>query len=208
MKSSVRILAHDDTADQLAYPIALMASYGIAATVHSADAAFAADLPDTVWLTLERRCVPTLALLASGWSTDIIGGLGNIAGPAMIRDVLAEVGLRTSVKAAQGSIEGYVWNGAFRASAIAGAPTDGAALIDGAQRACTELGVVRSYLRIDFDNIDAIVDLSPIPGDTAMIRRARLAGFCPLWTACCIATNAEPLMPLLDVGRVRDRILS
>jgi hypothetical protein len=208
MKSSVRILARDDAADRLSYPIALMASYGIAATVHSADTAFAADLPDTVWLTLERRCVPMLALLAGAWSTDVLGGLGNIADAAMMREVLADIGLPTSIEAAQGSIEGYFWNGAFRACAITGASADGAALIDGAQRACIALGVVRSYLRIDFDDLDAIVDLSPIPGDAAMIRRARLAGFCPLWTAFCIATNCDPLMPLLDAGRVRERTLS
>jgi hypothetical protein len=208
MKSSVRILARDDAADRLTYPIALMATYGIAATVHAIDTAFAADLPDTVWLTLERRCVPMLALLADAWSTDVLGGLGNIANAAMMREVLANIGLRTSGKAAQGSIEGYVWNGVFRASAVTTAPANGAALIDGAHRACTALGVVHSYLRIDFDDVDAIVDLSPIPGDAATIRRARVAGFCPLWTAFSIATNCDPLMPLLDAGRVRERTLS
>jgi hypothetical protein len=205
MKSSVRILARDGAADRLTYPIALMATYGIAATVHSADTAFVADLADTVWLTLERRCVPMLALLAGAWSTDVLGGLGNIADAAMMRGVLADIGLPTSIEAAQGSIEGYFWDGAFRASAITGASRNRAALIDGAQRACTALGVVRCYLRIEFDDVDAIVDLSPVPGDAAMIRRARLAGFCPLWTACCIATNCDPLMPLLDAGRVEER---
>jgi hypothetical protein len=208
MKSSVRILARDDAADRLTYPIALMATYGIAATVHSANMAFAADLPDTVWLTLERRCVPILALLAGAWSTDVLGGLGNIADAAMMREVLADIGLPTSGETAQGSIEGYFWNGAFRPSAITGAPRNRATLIDGAQCACIALGVVRSYLRIDFDDVDAIVDLSPIPGDTAKIRRARVAGFCPLWTAFSIATNCDPLMPPLDAGRVKERISS
>jgi uncharacterized membrane protein YedE/YeeE len=208
MKSDVHIVSSDGMATQLAFPIALMATYGITATVHAAGAAFLADAPDANWLTLERRCVPLLAILAKAWSPDLLGGLGNVVDAAALRETLAAVGLTTSPRHVQGSIEGYVWNGVFRAAAVVGTPVDGAAGRATAQRACSALGVIRAYVRIDIDCTGAIVDVSPIPGDPAMIACARLAGFCPIWTAWCIATGEEPLTPLLTGNSVREVTLS
>lgn len=200
MTTSVYILAHDGAADQLAYSSGLMSSYGITANVRSPETAFASDFSQEVWLTLERRQVPVLALFSEAWSTDLLGGLGNIADAGSMRDALADFGLRTSTGPARGAIEGYVWNGQFRVSAISGVPSNRAALVDAGRRICTLLGVVRSYMRIEFADRDAIVDASPVPGDAAMISQARLAGFCPLWTSYSVATGSDPLMPLLDAG--------
>lgn len=120
-----------------------------------------------------------------------------MADAASMRDTLADFGLQTSAAPARGAIEGYVWSGQFRVSAISGVPLNSATLVDAGRRICRRLGVVRSYMRIEFDDLDAIVDVSPVPGDAAMIGQARLSGFCPLWTSYCVATGSDPLMPLL-----------
>jgi hypothetical protein len=208
MTSAVCIVSGDGTATQIGYPIALMATYGITATVHSAGAAFLADAPDAVWLTMERRCVPLLAILSDAWSTDLLGGLANIIDAAGLRTILAAVGLTSSRGRVHGSIEGYVWNGAFRPAAIVGAVADGAAALAAAQRACAVLGIIRAYVRIDIDCTGAIVDVSPVPGDATMIDRARLAGFCPIWTFWCIATGSEPLVPLIMTNGMPEFTLS
>jgi hypothetical protein len=199
MTTNVYLLAHDGAADQLAYSTELMSTYGITANVRSLETAFF-DFPQAVWLTLERTQVPVLALLSEAWSTDLLGGLGNMADAASVRDALADFGLHTSAAPVRGAIEGYVWSGQFRVSAISGIPSNRATLVDAGQRICTRLGVVRSYMRIEFDDLDAIVDVSPVPGNAAMIGRARLAGFCPLWTSYCVLTGSDPLMPLLNSG--------
>jgi hypothetical protein len=199
MTTNVYILAHDGAADQLAYSTELMRTYGITANVRSLETALF-DFSQAVWLTLERRQVPVLALLSDAWSTDLLGGLGNMADAASVRGALADFGLQTSAAPVRGAIEGYVWSGQFRVSAISGTPSNGTTLVDAGQRICTRLGIVRSYMRIEFDDLDAIVDVSPVPGNAAMIGRARLAGFCPLWTSYCVLTGSDPLMPLLNAG--------
>lgn len=209
MIKTARVAVRDADADRHTMSMGLLASYGIAASLHAAGSAFGADTHGTVWLTFERSCVPVLALLSPAWSSDALGGLANIADTATLRDTLAALGLAVADRRPAQTVEGYVWDGTFRAAVTTADPARLAPLAAAAQRICTSLGVSRSYLRVEADvAADAIIDASPVPGDAAAIGRARLAGFCPVWTAWCLVVGRRPLVPIPAVDHLQQALAS
>jgi hypothetical protein len=209
MTQIARLAVRDADADRHAVAMGLLASYGITASLHAAGSAFGTDTPGTAWLTFERSCVPVLALLSPAWSSDALGGLASIAEASALRQTLAALGLAVADRQPAQTIEGYVWDGTFHAAVMTAGPARLAPLVAAAQRVCTLLGVSRSYLRVEADAAaDAIIDASPVPGDAAAIGRARLAGFCPVWTAWCLSVGRRPLVPIPAVGHLQQALAS
>lgn len=209
MTGNACIAVRDGRSDRHARPIELLATYGIAASPHPVGAAFGNDAPGTTWLTFERSCVPVLALLSPAWSSDALGGLASVAGKSALLDTLAALGFAVANSGVPQTIEGYVWDGAFWAATSTAAPGTSARLAMIAQHIATRLAVSRAYLRVDVDApTGAILDATPVPGETTAIARARLAGFCPVWAAWCLAAGRRPFTAVLEIEPVREALAS